>query len=132
MNLPSVKKINDHLGKYLPNGLEDAKLIRQILEFKNRHTLADFILENGSRFPDTHEWVRECYNILTLLDLKLSTINEIMEAHGVEYTPAGRNKKSPSISYVNMGNPYVPTIMWIKGRYRVACWGDVIQRGNYD
>ena len=63
---------------------------------------------------------------------KLETINEVLGMYGVEYISEGRNQKSPSIMYCNTGDPYNPTVMLIRGRFVLGCWGDIVERGNYD
>lgn len=62
----------------------------------------------------------------------LERINAIIGGHGVEYIPRGHNARSPAIDYVNMGDPYADTVMFVSGRFTVGCWGDIVERGNYD
>ena len=50
---------------------------------------------------------------------------------GVEHIEAGSNHRSPAIDYLNTGDTYDLTIMFIRGRFRVGCWGDIVERGNY-
>lgn len=50
---------------------------------------------------------------------------------GVEHTPAGNNRRSPAIDYLNTGDSYELTLMFINGRFRVGCWGDLVERGSY-
>lgn len=51
---------------------------------------------------------------------------------GVENIHEGRNKKSPAIDYLNTGDSYEMTLMYIRGRFRVGSWGDIVERGNYE
>ena len=51
---------------------------------------------------------------------------------GVEHTPAGNNRRSPAFDYLNAGDSYELTLMYINGRFRVGCWGDIVERGNYN
>lgn len=62
----------------------------------------------------------------------LERIDVILGTHGVEYIPQGHNQRSPSIEYCNTGDPYITTVMRVGGVYRVGCWGDIVERGNYD
>jgi hypothetical protein len=63
---------------------------------------------------------------------KLSIASEITECHGVEYIEAGSNRKSPAIEYVNAGDTYSATLMYVSGRgYVVGDWGTIVERGNY-
>ena len=64
--------------------------------------------------------------------LKLEAVNELVGGHGVEYVPQGTNAKSPAFYYLNMGDTYTPTLVRTGSkRYRVACWGDLVERGSY-
>lgn len=51
---------------------------------------------------------------------------------GVEYINKGKNRKSPSITYLNTGDSYGLTILYVKGRFRVGDWGSIVEIGNYD
>jgi hypothetical protein len=51
---------------------------------------------------------------------------------GVEHIYRGSNKRSPSIDYLNTGDSYELTIMYVRGRFRIGCWGDIVERGNYN
>ena len=51
---------------------------------------------------------------------------------GVEYIPEGHNMRSPAIEYLNAGDTYTDTLLYVNGRFRVGCWGDIVERGNYD
>lgn len=62
----------------------------------------------------------------------MDIIDEILGTHGVEYISQGRNAKSPAITYCNTGDTYGTTILYVNGRYRVGCWGDIVERGNYE
>jgi hypothetical protein len=75
---------------------------------------------------------RTAYNPHKDYVLKLEAINELIGGHGVEYIPAGSNAKSPAIDYINLGDTYTPTILRLgPKRYRVQCWGDIVERGHY-
>lgn len=50
---------------------------------------------------------------------------------GVEYIERGSNQKSPAIDYLNAGDTYDETLMRVRGRFCVGCWGDIVERGNY-
>ena len=124
MRLPSTKTIRDRIERpyRLPEGTAEA--IRSILECR---TVEAVCAINGA----ASRMFGACYYRPSLQAVKLEAINELMDGHGVEYIPAGRNRRSPSIEYVNMGGTYLDTIMWARGRYVVGCWGDIVERGNY-
>ncbi len=88
-------------------GAEKAKLIRAIIEGPKRDAA-------GNR--------------------RLERIDEVLGNYGVEYIPRGHNTKSPALCYSNTGDPYTTTVMRVGPRHtwRVGCWGDIAERGNYD
>lgn len=63
---------------------------------------------------------------------RLERIDEILGTHGVEHIPEGHNALSPAIHYCNMGDTYATTILKVNGRFRIGCWGDIVERGSYD
>lgn len=58
-------------------------------------------------------------------------IDRLIGGYGVEYIPTGSGNRSPSIRYVNLGDTYETTILYVRGQFRVGCWGDIVERGNY-
>lgn len=64
--------------------------------------------------------------------ITMEKINAIIGGHGVEHIQRGHNARSPAIDYVNMGDTYDNTVMFVSGRFIVGCWGDIVERGNYD
>ena len=124
MQLPSIKTLRDRIERpyRLPEGT--AKAIRAILECKTVEAVCELSGAASRMFG-------ACYHRPTLQSVKLEAINELMDGHGVEYIPAGRNRRSPAIEYINVGETYLDTIMWTRGRYVVGCWGDIVERGNY-
>lgn len=63
---------------------------------------------------------------------RMQLIDKLYQTHGVEYQPRGRNEKSPAFYYCNAGDSYAATVVKINGRFRICCWGDIVERGNYD
>lgn len=61
----------------------------------------------------------------------LTEASEIMGFFETEYIAAGSNANSTAIHYVNTGDPYKTTLMIVDGKFRVGCWGDIVERGNY-
>jgi hypothetical protein len=62
----------------------------------------------------------------------LGKIGELLGHPEVCSIPRGKNAKSPSISYVNAGDTYSTTMMWVNGRFKVGNWGTIVERGNYN
>ena len=119
---------------------ERAKELRAVLEISKRSEL-EALLERpatdggefSSLYPVTRAWYRSCLHPMAFGTAKLSIASEIIGACGVEYIPAGHNKRSPAIEYCNTGDTYGATLMYVSGRgYVVGCWGDIVERGKYD
>jgi hypothetical protein len=130
--LPSTKTLEVLTGRYCRIESKDgAKLLRKVLECKNRDELASLIESNREHFGD-YTVSSSDMRYRDLQTLKLDTASYLTHGCGVEYISRGHNAKSPSIEYVNHGDPYKVTLMWTRGRYVVGCWGDIVERGNYD
>ena len=67
-------------------------------------------------------------DVLQLTELRFLDLG----TSGVEYIAPGKGKRSPEITYLNSGDTYAATILYIRGRFSVGCWGDVVERGAYD
>lgn len=63
--------------------------------------------------------------------LKLDALSDVLGGFGAEGVPEGR--RSPAFDYVNMGDTYRTTILYIVDRavWRVGTWGAVVEEGNY-
>lgn len=109
MNLPSIKTLQSVFGHH-------ARTARVILEM-NRDALESI--------PVCEERIRECYHAPRTEDLRLTALNAIAGTYGIE----GFECRDGSwCDYLNVGDPYVPTLVLFRGRYRVACWGDIAEK----
>jgi hypothetical protein len=63
---------------------------------------------------------------------RIKAIDRLIGTHGVEYVPRGRTQRSPAFHYCNTGDSYAATIVKIGDRFRVASWGDLVERGTYE
>jgi hypothetical protein len=124
-NLPSVKTLRTI-------AYERAKELRQVLELTERSKLEELL--KTDLYPVTRDWYRQCYHPMSFQTAKLSIASEIIPAtYGVEYQSAGKGKQSPAFEYCNAGDSYRATLMYVSGRgYKVMCWGDLVERGNYE
>ncbi len=81
--------------------------------------------------PAVVAWVAQCYNMPRMSERRMHALDAALETFGVEYIEAGHNKRSPAFTYCNAGDTYATTILRVRGSYRVGCWGDIVERGNY-
>lgn len=126
-NLPSVKTL-----QRVADGPREARLIRKILEAPHREALED-ILGATDAFPVTRNWYNRCYHPMDLRTMRLSMANELIQrGFGVEKIDGGGRADSPAIEYVNTGDGYRETLMYVHHRgWRVGCWADIVERGKY-
>ena len=77
---------------------------------------------------------RQSYHPHETATLKLEALNELLDGCGVEGIPEGHDDDSPGLSFVNMGDTYDTTIVFVEDRrvWRVTSWGDIVERGSYD
>ena len=78
-------------------------------------------------------------------DGSLAAIGKALGVHDdVEFIPSGKGDKSPSIEYLNTGDPYEVTVMKVgeycgwpvvkkvgEGRWVIGAWGDIFEKGDY-
>ena len=69
--------------------------------------------------------VAECWTAPSTSDLRLTCLDAELGTYGVE---AFRTDKGELVEYLNAGDTYAPTIIRMRGAYRVACWGDIAER----
>ena len=117
--LPSVKTLNAAFpGK--------GKELRAALEM----TKADLM-----EHPAGAERCAECYHLPPCWDIRMHVLDAIAETCGVEYVASERDTFSDAkgFDYLNTGDSYSLTIirMCETGNYRVASWGDIVEKGGY-
>lgn len=82
------------------------------------------------------------------VEKSMERIGEVLRAGGVdtagpEIIFPGDGPRSPSIDYLNTGDTYTPTILYLdgvtesgratgRGRWAVGSWGDIVERGRYE
>ena len=62
-------------------------------------------------------------------DEVLAALNRLFETHGVEevYQHPGSPRPGIGFRYLNVGDPYVATIIRFRGRWMVGSYGDLIE-----
>ena len=69
--------------------------------------------------------VAECYHPPKTYDLRLECLNAALGMHGVE---GFQTSCGDWVTYLNAGDTYTDTIIYYRGTYRVACWGNIAER----
>lgn len=83
--------------------------------------------------PRVEKWAeQECCNRPSLREVAMQTINDIMNAHGIEGIEKpdahGDGRYSDYIDYVNTGDTYSTTILRDCGRYWIGTYGDTVEK----
>lgn len=135
---PSVKTLLQLTERYshaTMTSMDAAKLLRRILTADD-DTLRELIGHPAlAGAGGGRDW-RHLLNVPFVSRMneetcKMDLAVALLGLHGVEGIPAGRGRKSPAIEYCNAGDSYAITLMCINGNYRVGCFGDVVERGDY-
>ena len=66
----------------------------------------------------------ECHHNPTTQDIRMECLNDLGGFYGVEVL----DTKKGECMYLNAGDTYTPTLVRWNGAYRVACWGDIVER----
>lgn len=114
MRLPSVNTLQTVFGS-------NAKSARELLEKK----------ASPSDYKCVREWVDQCYCKPTYIEKLMLALDHLAGTHGVEGIFNGC-AEWPDYEYLNAGDAYAPTLIYsrLKGTFRVACWGDIVERNN--
>ena len=115
MRSPSINK----LLQVFPDRAK-AKEAKRILGMDNTgHRLKKYASVEAHR--------RACYNPPDCSYIKLLALNELAEAHGVEYF---KSVKGEYAEYINMGESYAATILLWRGHFRVTSFGDFVEQSK--
>ena len=116
MRAPSVKTLLQITTE------EKAKEIRELLQKKRKTT----------DYASVREWESKCYHRPSYCARLMCALNEIIGGYGLEIIT--KRGGVPVFEFINMGDPYTATIILNlhKQSFHVACWGDIVEKGNYE
>lgn len=109
MRVPSVQKLREVFGDKAPQARAILKMTRAELE----------------ALPAGAARVAECFNPPATWDVRLACLDALGESFGVE---GFQLRDGAWCEYLNTGDTYSPTLLRVRGVYRVGCWGDVAER----
>lgn len=99
--------------------------VKHMLNFGFKHDEAVKIRERMELYRKKHPWGNKRPTHC------MGDIDVIMNGNGVEEVAAGSNQKSPAFLYVNMGDTYDTTVLWINGKFVISNAGYFFERGSY-
>jgi hypothetical protein len=68
--------------------------------------------------------IAECWHAPATWDLRMHALDALAGTHGVE----GFRLRNGCCEYLNAGDTYAPTLLRVRGHYRVGTWGDIAER----
>lgn len=79
--------------------------------------------------PGARDRVVECYHYPSHTDRTMHALNALLGTHGVEALGDVHPLDGPPFEYLNVGDPYVATVVWYRssGRYYVRRYGDIVE-----
>ena len=83
-------------------------------------TRAHYLL---AELPGAREYAQQCWSAPGTETLRMHALNAALETHGIESMRIGNQYAD----YLNAGDPYIETIIFYGGHYRVQCVGDFIE-----
>lgn len=114
MRMPTIKSLSA-----IPDA--DHARMRAILKMNRREL---------SAIPECAARIAECYSAPCTWDLRMIALNSAARSHGVEFAQVSETlgmRESDYAAYLNVGDSYVPTVIYWQGRYRVQSVGDFIE-----
>jgi hypothetical protein len=80
----------------------------------------------------TEQWVNQCHNMPSKIELKMSAINAVLECHGTEALFNVNGDVWPDFEYCNTGDTYVSTVGYDykKGKFVITSYGDWVERND--
>ena len=107
--IPSVRTLRAVFG-------DNARQARAILEMSRAELEA---------LPAGAARVAESYAPPATSHLRMECLDALAGTHGVE---SFETRRHGWCEYLNAGDTYALTLVRYRGRYRVACWGDIAER----
>ena len=80
-------------------------------------------------FPESNKHFDRCYITPRYSERVLHCLNEVLGMHGVK---ALTRDGEVVADYLNSGDTYVPTLMYIKGKFRISSVGDYAEHNRVD
>ena len=80
-------------------------------------------------YASVQTWLGQCYNMPPAADITMEALNEVLGGYGVEAI-FREGELFPDLTYVNRGETYLPTLIYMNGEVILASWGDVVEQAE--
>lgn len=77
-------------------------------------------------YPEVARCVGQCYHRPTQHELIAEALNVVLDTAGVE-AAFTEGELRPYLEWLNVGDPYVPTLVYYRDKWRVGCYGDYVR-----
>lgn len=83
-------------------------------------------------FPHTEKEIDGFFHRPGKVQALMMRLDELCGSFGVEYVQAEESKTGRQIEYLNMGDPYIPTVVYLYGytqpiKFLPGGWGDLVK-----
>ena len=111
----------------MPSRLPSVRTLRAVFgaSAKQARVILEMSRDQLEALPAGQSRVQECYNPPATSDIRMTCLDALGETYGVE---AFQVDGGEWCDYLNVGDPYRSTVVRLRGRYRVACWGDIVEK----
>jgi len=91
----------------------------------DRETLDDLL----EQIPAVDSLRRQCFNPPGRHYSLMTALDALLKTHGSEALGKVHVHDGPPFEYLNVGDPYVATLVWYRssGRFYVRCYGDIVE-----
>jgi len=118
----------------MKNFINSISLLNVTEEQKNKIIGVHKNIIDPDEFDSVKKWISQCYNMPSAEEQRMCAYNEILEGYGTEAIEGPwQNGYWCNIlaTYVNLGDPYIPTIIHHRSKgFIIACWGDIVELIN--
>lgn len=110
--------------------LPSINTLRQVFDNDARKALAILEMDRAQleALPAGAARIAQCYNPVSTRDLRMTCLDALGHSYGVEAITLNTSRVGQVMYYLNTGDTYSPTLIYLNGRYTVACWGDMVER----
>jgi hypothetical protein len=108
---PSIRKLQTLPGI----SIDQAREMKRVFLMNRREML---------EYPGIRDFAQKFYNPAPNYILRMEILNRIFNTHGLE---SFETRKGEYVQFLNVGDPYILTIIRFRGNYRVSDWGSIAE-----
>lgn len=119
---------NQEICNLLNIELKQATELKKIVRCKDTEYLIN-------HYKSVYSWVKQCYNLPRLNELKTCAINEVLQGYGIEsitcdYLYIDSYHQNVCATYINLGDTYINTVLLDNesAKFLINSWGNYYEK----